>query len=121
MYVSHISVTMPKDGEAIARLFYSGQLGLRELPKPEFVQVCGGLWFDVGGLALHLSIEENRGRADTRRHFGLGCGDVDGLKAKLKAAGAEIEDGLGFPGSVSLCMIPSATVSKSMRPGEPHA
>jgi catechol 2,3-dioxygenase-like lactoylglutathione lyase family enzyme len=121
MYISHISVTMPKDGEAIARLFYSGQLGLRELPKPKFVQVRGGVWFDVGGLALHLSIEENRVASDTRRHFGLGCGDVDGLKAKLKAAGAEIEDGPRVPWKRFFVYDPFGNRIEIHAPGEPHA
>ena len=97
MYLSHINVTMPKGGEAIARLFYSGHLGLRELPKPKSAQVRDGLWFDAGGLALHLSLEEQRTGADTQRHFGFGCGNVDGLKARLKAAGVEIEDGPPVP------------------------
>jgi len=97
MYLSHINVTMPKGGEAIARLFYSGQLGLRELPKPKSLQVRGGLWFDAGGVAVHLSVEEQRIGADTQRHFGLGCGNVDGLKARLQAAGVEIEDGRPVP------------------------
>ena len=93
MYLSHINLTMPQHSEAIARVFYSGHLGLRELPRPEGVDVRGGLWFDAGGLVLHLSVEEQRMGADTQRHFGLGCGDVDGLKARLKAAGVEIEEG----------------------------
>src|SRR5712671_4092105 len=93
MYLSHVNVTMPKDGEAIARHFYSGHLGLRELSEPKSLRVGGGLWFDAGGLALHLSFEGHRIENDTQRHFGLGCGDVDGLKARLKAAGVAIEDG----------------------------
>jgi len=97
MYLSHINVTMPQDGEAIARLFYSGQLGLRELPKPKPLQNRGGVWFDAGGVALHLSVEEQRIGVDAQRHFGLGCGNVDGLKARLKAAGVEIEDGWPVP------------------------
>jgi catechol 2,3-dioxygenase-like lactoylglutathione lyase family enzyme len=93
MYLSHINVTMPKGGEAMARLFYSSQLGLRELPRPKFLRACDGVWFEAGGLAVHISVEEQRQGPDAQRHFGLGCGDVDGLKARLKAAGAAIEDG----------------------------
>jgi catechol 2,3-dioxygenase-like lactoylglutathione lyase family enzyme len=81
----------------MARMFYSSQLGLRELPKPESLQIRGGVWFDAGGVALHLSIEEQRFGVDKQRHFGLGCGNVDGLRAILKAAGVEIEDGPPAP------------------------
>ena len=97
MYLSHVNVTMPKDGEVIARMFYTGQLGMRELVGPECVELPGGVCFEAGGLALHLSVEEQRMGADTHRHFGLGCGNVDGLRARLKAAGVEIEDGPPAP------------------------
>ena len=88
---------MPQDSEAVARRFYTEHLGLRELQRPEREDVCGSIWFDAGGLALHLSVEEQRLGADTQRHFGLGCGDVDGLKARLKAVGVAVEDGSPAP------------------------
>ena len=43
MRLSHINVTMPKGGEAVARAFYTGQLGLREIPKPEPLRARRGL------------------------------------------------------------------------------
>ena len=46
---------MPKGNEDVARAFYTGQLGLREIPKPEPLRVRGGVWFDAGGLDIHLS------------------------------------------------------------------
>ena len=60
MKLSHINVTMPKGAENIARSFYSGLLGLREIPKPELLRGRGGLWFDADGLDIHLSPEEPR-------------------------------------------------------------
>ena len=97
MYLTHINVTMPGGSEEVARKFYSGQLGLRELPKPECLRSLGGIWFDVGGLNLHLSVEEGRSGADRQRHFGLGCCDLEGLKARLKTAGLVIEEGPPVP------------------------
>jgi catechol 2,3-dioxygenase-like lactoylglutathione lyase family enzyme len=98
VYLSHINITMPEGGEAAARRFYAGHLGLRELPKPESLRDRGGLWFDAGGLHLHLSIEEKRSeQPDRQRHFGLGCGDLEKLKTRLKAAGVRIEDGPPAP------------------------
>jgi catechol 2,3-dioxygenase-like lactoylglutathione lyase family enzyme len=97
MRLSHINVTMPKGGEETARLFYSGLLGLREIPKPELMRVRGGVWFDAGGLDIHLSVEEQRPGPDTRRHFGIECPDVEGLKARLSAAGAALDDGRPAP------------------------
>jgi catechol 2,3-dioxygenase-like lactoylglutathione lyase family enzyme len=58
MHLSHINVTMPKGSEDIARSFYAGHLGLHEIPKPESLRVRDGVWFDAGGLDIHLSVEE---------------------------------------------------------------
>ena len=97
MRLSHINVTMPKGGEDAARAFYVGQLGLKEIPKPEMMRVRGGVWFDAGGLDIHLSVEEGRIGGDAQRHFGIECGDVDGLRTRLKSAGIETEDGRPAP------------------------
>ena len=97
MGLSHINISMPRGGEEIARSFYSGQLGLREVPKPESVRNRGGVWFDADGLDVHISVEEPHSAIDAQRHFGLECADVDGLRARLKAAGFETEDGRPVP------------------------
>jgi catechol 2,3-dioxygenase-like lactoylglutathione lyase family enzyme len=94
MYLTHINITMPAACERIARDFYGGILGLREIARPEPSRAAGEIWFEVGGLELHLSVEEKRNGSDVQRHFGLGCGDVDGLRARARAAGVTIEDGL---------------------------
>lgn len=97
MYLTHITITMPKGGEHHAREFYCGILGLRELLKPESLRSRGGLWFDVRGPELHVSVEEPCAGNDTQRHFGLGCADIDGLKARIQAAGIAIEEGRPVP------------------------
>src|SRR3954468_1789419 len=97
MHLSHINVTMPKGSEDIARSFYGRHLGLPEIPKPEPLRARGGVWFDAGGLDIHLSVEEPRPGADAQRHFGLECADVDGLRVQLRNAGAETEDGRPAP------------------------
>jgi catechol 2,3-dioxygenase-like lactoylglutathione lyase family enzyme len=97
MRLSHVNVTMPKGGEDAARGFYDGLLGLREVPKPESIRHRGGAWFEADGLDIHLSIEEQRGGADSYRHFGLECADVEGLRSKLEAAGVATEDGRPVP------------------------
>jgi len=93
MRLSHVNVTMPKGSEEIARSFYAGLLGLREIPKPEPIRNRGGVWFEAEGLDIHVSVEEQRAGVDGYRHFGLECADVDGLRARLRAAGFETDDG----------------------------
>ena len=97
MRLSHINITMPKGSEDVARSFYSGQLGLREIPKPEPLRVRGGVWFDAGDLDIHVSVEDSRFGPDELHHFGLECSDVDGLRSKLKASGIQTEDGRPAP------------------------
>jgi catechol 2,3-dioxygenase-like lactoylglutathione lyase family enzyme len=97
MKLSHINVTMPPGSEGRAREFYAGLLGLLEIPKPESIRHRGGVWFDAGGLDVHVSVEENRFGADLRRHFGLECPDVEKLRAHLEAAGVKTADGRPAP------------------------
>jgi catechol 2,3-dioxygenase-like lactoylglutathione lyase family enzyme len=97
MHLSHINVTMPKGDEETARSFYGGLLGLPEIPKPEPLRIRGGVWFDAGGLDVHVSVEEQRPGEDANRHFGLECADVNGLRARLEAAGVRTEDGRPAP------------------------
>ncbi len=97
MRLSHINVTMPKGGEDLARSFYAGLLGLREMPKPETIRHRGGVWFDADGLDVHVSVEEQRAGVDAYRHFGLEFEDVEGLRAKLEAAGVMTEEGRPAP------------------------
>ena len=92
MRLTHVNVTIPSGGEEAARSFYGGLLGLREIPKPEAIRARGGVWFDAGGLHVHLSaIDEPRDLS--QRHFGLECADVEGLRIKLTAAGVPIDEG----------------------------
>ena len=97
MRLSHVNVTMPKGSEDIARSFYCGLLGLQEISKPGMFRARGGVWFDAGGLDIHLSVEWHHFGADVQRHFGLECDDLDGLRARLKAASVETEDGRPAP------------------------
>jgi catechol 2,3-dioxygenase-like lactoylglutathione lyase family enzyme len=97
MKLSHINITMSKGAEDIARTFYAGRLGLKEISKPEPLRVRGGVWFDAGGLNVHVSVEESRAGADMYRHFGLECENVEELRARLKAAGIATDDGRPAP------------------------
>jgi catechol 2,3-dioxygenase-like lactoylglutathione lyase family enzyme len=97
MQLTHVNVGIPKGGEATAREFYSGLLGLPEIPKPESLRSRGGVWFDAGGLDVHLSVYDTQTGPDVQRHFGLACENLDGLRKRLHAAGAVIEDGRPTP------------------------
>src|SRR5262249_29993084 len=93
MYLSHINITMPKGSEAAARKFYAEYLGLRELAPTESLDSPEGIWFEAGGFAFHISGGGEGAAAGGQPHFGFGGGGLDGLKARLKAAGVVIEEG----------------------------
>ncbi|HEX7652975.1 MAG TPA: VOC family protein [Verrucomicrobiae bacterium] len=97
MRLTHVNITLPPGAETQARYFYGTLLGLPEIPKPETIRQRGGVWFDAGGLDLHLSVEERRPAPDTYRHFGLACPDVAALRARLDAAGVRTEAGRPVP------------------------
>ena len=97
MKLSHINITMPRGGEDSARRFYSDLLGLPEVQKPEPIRTRGGVWFDIGGRDLHISVEEQRTGSDGQRHFGLECSDLESLRAVLQSAGVVVDSGRPVP------------------------
>ncbi len=55
--LDHVQLTMPAGEEVLAREFYSGVLGLTEVPKPANLAKRGGAWFEGGSLRVHLGVE----------------------------------------------------------------
>jgi catechol 2,3-dioxygenase-like lactoylglutathione lyase family enzyme len=90
--LQHVSIPIPPGGEARARDFYSGRLGLEERDVPPKLDPNQLIWFRVGGdLELHLFIEAEPPR--DARHFCLVVDeDLNGLRARLEAAGVETND-----------------------------
>jgi catechol 2,3-dioxygenase-like lactoylglutathione lyase family enzyme len=84
--IDHVQLAMPCGGEAAARAFYAGLLGLAELPKPPALAARGGCWFASGGAVLHLGVEEPFAPA-RKAHLALLVTDLDRLAAELTAAG----------------------------------
>ena len=112
MRLSHVNITIPPRVENRARAFYSELLGLTEIPKPEAIRSRGGLWYDVGGIDLHLSAEQNRGPADAYRHFGIELADLDTLQRASRQQASRLTPADPPRGNVSSCTIPSATELK---------
>jgi catechol 2,3-dioxygenase-like lactoylglutathione lyase family enzyme len=55
--VDHVQLAMPRGEEQSARDFYTGVLGLVEIPKPADLVARGGVWFRCGELQVHLGVE----------------------------------------------------------------
>ena len=55
--IDHVQLAMPAGGEDVARGFYTGVLGLGEVPKPPVLAARGGCWFETGAVRVHLGVE----------------------------------------------------------------
>jgi catechol 2,3-dioxygenase-like lactoylglutathione lyase family enzyme len=95
--VHHVAIGIPEGVELEARKFYCDLLGLEEVEKPESLKDRGGFWLEVGGVQVHLQIDEpDRGRS--RRHFGLVVDDARALRSRLAKAGYPLRDDVNIPG-----------------------
>lgn len=94
---------MPIDGEDTARAFYSGVLGMIEVPKPTELAKRGGCWFESGRVQVHLGVETDF-RPAKKAHPALQCFDYAGLLERLRRAGVEVHEPNDIPG-VQRCHI----------------
>ena len=101
--IDHVQLSMPAGGEEIARAFYSGILGLREIPKPGQLAGRGGAWFAADTLALHLGVESDF-RAATRAHPAFVVEDLGEMRRRLFEAGVTpVDDDSGL--AVDRCYV----------------
>lgn len=78
--IDHVQLAMPAGGEATARAYYVGRLGLVEVPKPPILAARGGCWFEAGSVRVHLGVDANF-RPARKAHPALVVDDLDGLIA----------------------------------------
>ncbi|HXM57738.1 MAG TPA: VOC family protein [Candidatus Dormibacteraeota bacterium] len=94
--LDHVQVAILPGGEAAARTFYGGVLGLSEVPKPPALAGRGGVWFACGAQQLHCGLEDPV--APSRRHPALLTDDLDAVRARLEAAGFPVRFDVELPG-----------------------
>lgn len=88
--IDHVQLAMPVGAEDNARAFYSGVLGLPEVPKPAHLALRGGVWFQCGAAQLHLGGEQGFLPAK-KAHPALLVDDLPALLAQLAARGVAIK------------------------------
>ena len=96
--IDHVQIAAPPGCEEEARRFFSGVLGLEELPKPEPLAARGGAWFACGPHQLHVGIEPEFAPA-RKAHPALAVDDLDGLAAGLQDAGVPVTWDTDLPGA----------------------
>jgi catechol 2,3-dioxygenase-like lactoylglutathione lyase family enzyme len=95
--IDHVQLAMPAGGEPAARAFYSGVLGLTEVPKPEALAGRGGAWFAAGTVQLHLGVESEF-RPARKAHPALRVHGLSALVQRCEAAGYAISWDTPLPG-----------------------
>ena len=94
--IDHVQVAIPAGGETRARAFYSGVLGLPEVPKPPILAARGGARFEAGSTRLHCGAETEFVPA-RKAHPAL---LIDGLRTFIAESGLDARWSDEIPGSV---------------------
>jgi catechol 2,3-dioxygenase-like lactoylglutathione lyase family enzyme len=92
-----VQLAVPEDVEDTARRFYSGVLGLREIPKPPTLAGRGGVWFASGSVQLHLGVEREF-RAARKAHPAIRVVGLTELASRCEEAGYPVEFDTALPG-----------------------
>jgi catechol 2,3-dioxygenase-like lactoylglutathione lyase family enzyme len=95
--IDHVQLAMPAGQEAVARSFFSGVLGMDEIPKPPQLAKRGGCWFQSGKVHIHLGVETDF-RPARKAHPALVCRNYTALIEKLARAGVACEEVHDIPG-----------------------
>ncbi len=93
----HVQLAMPKGEEDRAWAFYGGLLELIETQKPPELAKRGGLWFEVGGLRVHLGVEDPFVPAK-KAHPAFQVTGLEALYKRLDAAGVPLKRDSALPG-----------------------
>ncbi len=92
----HVQVACPRGGEAAARRFYAGGLGLTEVEKPDDLAPRGGAWFraydDRGAVTaeLHIGVEEPFAPA-RKAHPAFVVDDLEATARAVSEAGGDVD------------------------------
>jgi catechol 2,3-dioxygenase-like lactoylglutathione lyase family enzyme len=94
--IDHVQLAMPSGQEQAARNFYTGVLGMREIPKPAELAARGGCWFESGDVQIHLGVEADF-RPAKKAHPALRCANYDALLMALRASGIDVYEVADIP------------------------
>lgn len=94
--LNHVQLCISASQVDQARYFYSEILGLKEIEKPEALKKNGGFWFEIAGIQLHISIEENQTKP--KRHPAFEVNNLNHLKEILLKNNIKIQEEITIPG-----------------------
>ncbi|MEM7102904.1 MAG: VOC family protein [Bacteroidota bacterium] len=94
--LDHIQICIPKGKEDVAKNFYIGTLGLKEIPKPEYLKANGGFWLEIADIQLHIGVEQVIHQS--KRHPAFEVGNLEKAKVYLKKNDVKIKEDRPLPG-----------------------
>jgi hypothetical protein len=95
--LDHVQLAAPPGSEDDLRAYYTGVLGMTEIPKPPALAARGGCWFESGAVRLHLGIEVDF-RPAKKAHPGLRATGIEAYAARLTEHGAPVTWDDDLPG-----------------------
>lgn len=87
----HVNIAMPAGGDAQARAFYEGVLGMKEIAVPPALMGYPVIWFQSGGVILHLGVDEDF-HPSGRAHPALLVDHLERFLVRCREKGIEIDD-----------------------------
>lgn len=93
---NHINFCVPAERLEEARHFYTGVIGLKQIPRPDHIFNSMGYWYDIGNIQLHISTEHALPRSN--RHIAFEVADIAAARRRLEEYGVEIMEEPVVPG-----------------------
>lgn len=92
--LQHASIPMPEGGEAAARDFFAGMLGMSEIAPPAALSHLRVVWFKAGpdGHEIHLFTDREMNMKSTAQHICLQVDDLHAYRARFAERGVEIQE-----------------------------
>lgn len=98
--LNHADIIIPRGSELKAREFYCDFLGFEEIEKPKNLQKNGGLWLQLSGIQVHLSVQDGYDPSKTKAHLAYEVSDIESLKKGLSERGVIWSENSPVPGFV---------------------
>ena len=96
--LNHITVAVPAGEHDRVRAFYSGVLGLEEIPRPDALnKVYDLIWYKFLDILLHLDFMPPWVTPAENRHIALEVVDLPAIRRYLESKGATIREAVQMP------------------------
>lgn len=96
--VHHVQIMIPADKESEAKEFYSGFLGLKEIPKPKELAGRGGFWMELHGFQIHFGFGTDEKAANSREHVAFLVDSLEDWAKRLESRDIKVKDGITIEG-----------------------